>query len=478
MKLFQKTFVSVLIPFVVVISFVSYFVSIKQISDAERNVIEEHRTISRFLSKEIEVGYFELKWPFENLKQLSQHEGFLFWWIVRDDGTIHLADNATFIGTHTKDYFPDITSGEETEAVFLNRKQNYGIFVHLLEIGNVKWAFWHGCSMIEVSNRKKEIIFLTSILSLSALVIFGSVLYFAMKHFTKPIKQLSVSAAMIGKWDFTNRVEVKSRDELGELADSFNKMAVELEKTGDELVAAKEYTDNIVNSMMNSLIVVSPEGKIQYVNPVTCSLLGYEKNEIVGQHIGIIFEEEEEEEEEEPFKGSGLANLIKKGVVNNLEKTYLSKDGRKIPVLFSMSIMREKDNTPQPPLLDITPPSPPLILRGGREGLRGSEEVLPGKIQGIVCVAQNITERKRAEEAQKKLIHELEDALSQVKQLKGLLPICMYCKKIRKDENYWQAVESYITEHSEAIFSHGVCPECEKKYIHSQLEELDRRGKS
>jgi len=147
-------------------------------------------------------------------------------------------------------------------------------------------------------------------------------------------------------------------------------------------------------------------------------------------------------------------------------------------VLFSMSIMREKDNTPQPPLLDITPPSPPLILRGGREGLRGSEEVLPGKIQGIVCVAQNITERKRAEEAQKKLIHELEDALSQVKQLKGLLPICMYCKKIRKDENYWQAVESYITEHSEAIFSHGVCPECEKKYIHSQLEELDRRGKS
>jgi len=279
---------------------------------------------------------------------------------------------------------------------------------------------------------------------------------------------------MIGKWDFTNRVEVKSRDELGELADSFNKMAVELEKTGDELVAAKEYTENIVNSMMNSLIVVSSWGKIRYVNPATCSLLGYEEREIIGRHIGIIFAEEEEE----PFKGSGLANLIKKGVVNNLEKTYLSKDGRKIPVLFSMSIMREKDNTPQPPLLDITPPSPPLILRGGRGGLRGSEEVLPGKIQGIVCVAQDITEQKRAEEAKEKLICELEDALSQVKQLKGLLPICSYCKKIRDDKNYWQSVESYVTEHTEAVFSHGVCPECKKKYLDSQFEEPERRGKS
>lgn len=177
----------------------------------------------------------------------------------------------------------------------MNRKQNYGIFVKYLETGNRRWAFWHGCSMTTVSNRKKEIIFLTSILSLSALVIFGSVLYFAMKHFTKPIKQLSASAAMIGKWDFTNRVEVKSRDELGELGDSFNKMAVELGKTGDELVAAKEYTENIVNSMMNSLIVVSSGGKIRYVNPATCPLLGYEEREIIGRHIGIIFAEEEEE---------------------------------------------------------------------------------------------------------------------------------------------------------------------------------------
>jgi CheY-like chemotaxis protein len=57
-------------------------------------------------------------------------------------------------------------------------------------------------------------------------------------------------------------------------------------------------------------------------------------------------------------------------------------------------------------------------------------------------------------------VHDLEDALSRVKRLQGLLPICSYCKKIRDDQNYWQQVDAYITEHTEAAFSHGICPEC------------------
>ncbi|NIM97066.1 MAG: response regulator [candidate division Zixibacteria bacterium] len=59
---------------------------------------------------------------------------------------------------------------------------------------------------------------------------------------------------------------------------------------------------------------------------------------------------------------------------------------------------------------------------------------------------------------------ELSEALAQVKQLKGLLPICMFCKKIRKDEDYWQQVEEYLFEHTEADFSHSICPECMQKH--------------
>ncbi|MEQ1573496.1 MAG: response regulator [Vicinamibacterales bacterium] len=57
-------------------------------------------------------------------------------------------------------------------------------------------------------------------------------------------------------------------------------------------------------------------------------------------------------------------------------------------------------------------------------------------------------------------VAELEDALTSVKALRGLLPMCAYCKAIRVDDNYWQQLEGYITDHSEAQFSHGVCPEC------------------
>jgi DNA-binding response OmpR family regulator len=60
-------------------------------------------------------------------------------------------------------------------------------------------------------------------------------------------------------------------------------------------------------------------------------------------------------------------------------------------------------------------------------------------------------------------VRDLEDALSRVKQLQGLLPICCYCKKIRDDQNYWHQVESYVGSHTDARFSHGICPDCSDK---------------
>jgi len=67
-------------------------------------------------------------------------------------------------------------------------------------------------------------------------------------------------------------------------------------------------------------------------------------------------------------------------------------------------------------------------------------------------------------------VRELEGALSHVKQLHGLLPICCYCKKIRDDKNYWHQVESYVANHADVRFSHGICPDCSLKL----KEQLDR----
>lgn len=72
-------------------------------------------------------------------------------------------------------------------------------------------------------------------------------------------------------------------------------------------------------------------------------------------------------------------------------------------------------------------------------------------------------------------ITELEEALSQIKQLHGFLSICSYCKKIHNDQNQWQQVESYVAEHSEAKFSHGICPTCYKIHVEPELAALKRR---
>jgi phosphoserine phosphatase RsbU/P len=72
-------------------------------------------------------------------------------------------------------------------------------------------------------------------------------------------------------------------------------------------------------------------------------------------------------------------------------------------------------------------------------------------------------------------VRELEQALSRVRRLQGLLPICSYCKKIRDDRNYWRQVESYISEHSEAAFSHGICPDCYQRVVAAQLQGVKAR---
>jgi len=69
-------------------------------------------------------------------------------------------------------------------------------------------------------------------------------------------------------------------------------------------------------------------------------------------------------------------------------------------------------------------------------------------------------------------VTELEHALAHVTRLQGLLPICMYCKKIRNDQNYWTQVETYVSDHSGARFSHSICPDCRVKHIEPELERI------
>jgi len=80
------------------------------------------------------------------------------------------------------------------------------------------------------------------------------------------------------------------------------------------------------------------------------------------------------------------------------------------------------------------------------------------------ALLEDIEERRKTERELEKTVEELKQANSDVRTLSGLLPICASCKKIRDDRGYWTQIESYIKKHSDAEFSHGICPDCAKKY--------------
>jgi len=98
--------------------------------------------------------------------------------------------------------------------------------------------------------------------------------------------------------------------------------------------------------------------------------------------------------------------------------------------------------------------------------------MMPRTVERALREWKLLTERREAVAAQQRLIAQLEEALSKVKTLSGLLPICSACKKIRDDQGYWSQVEGYIQEHTDARFTHSYCPECARKFL-SKVERSD-----
>ncbi len=126
---------------------------------------------------------------------------------------------------------------------------------------------------------------------------------------------------------------------------------------------------------------------------------------------------------------------------------------------------------------------PYLVLLTSKEGSQSTVEGLKSGADDYVTkpfdaavLHARVDVGIRVLELQSKLarrVKELEEALANVKRLQGLLPICSYCKRVRNDGNYWQQVDMYIAEHTEAKLSHGFCPDCFEVHVKPQMAELD-----
>ncbi len=147
-------------------------------------------------------------------------------------------------------------------------------------------------------------------------------------------------------------------------------------------------------------------------------------------------------------------------------------------------VMPERDGLEVCRLIRARPQTVPIYVilltaLGGRQNLlqglqAGADDYITKpfdreELRARLQVGRRIVELQRSLAER---VRQLEDALARVKQLQGLVPICSYCKKIRNDRNYWQQLESYLSDHSEAQFSHGICPECYEKFVKPELEKL------
>jgi len=97
------------------------------------------------------------------------------------------------------------------------------------------------------------------------------------------------------------------------------------------------------------------------------------------------------------------------------------------------------------------------------------------RVQSMVRIKRAEDALREKEKEQQKLIAKLQEALAEIKTLKGFIPICASCKKIRDDEGYWNQLESYISKHTDCIFTHGICPQCAEEYTR-EMDEIFARG--
>ena len=160
-----------------------------------------------------------------------------------------------------------------------------------------------------------------------------------------------------------------------------------------------KYLRSIIETSLDPFVTISPDGKLTDVNEATIKATGKSRDKLIGTDFSDYFTD--------PLKArNGYKIVFKKGLVKDYELTIKHVDGSLMHVLYNATVYRDQN----------------------------------GKIIGVFAAARDITHI-----------------------LKGILPICANCKKIRTDIGYWEQVEVFIRDHSEVEFSHSICPDCAKK---------------
>ena len=235
-----------------------------------------------------------------------------------------------------------------------------------------------------------------------------------------------------------------------------------------ELLALEKRYRNLFDSISDLIMIHDLEGRLLNVNPAVSKLSGYTFEELIGRPISDFIIPEFRS----LFQNEYLKEVKSKGRSEGVV-VFQSKDEHQHYLEYRNVIVTPEDGQQYISGLgrDITD------RKKVEEALQKSYDELDRRVKERTSdlaaaneqLKREIGERLKAESENQTLIGDLKKALKEVKKLSGLLPICASCKKIRDDKGYWNQLEDFIQKHSEAEFSHGVCPDCAKK-LYPDLE--------
>jgi len=205
-------------------------------------------------------------------------------------------------------------------------------------------------------------------------------------------------------------------------------VAIERKRTEDALRESEEMFRRLFQESADPILLLDESG-FTNCNPSTVSLFRYLSKEIMLSKKPWELSPERQPDGQLSFEKAQL--MMDKAIAegyNRFEWIHTKSDGSDLPVEVMLT---------------------PIKMRGR---------------QFLYCMLRDITERKQREKEREEMITELQTALEQIKTLKGIVPICAHCKKIRDDKGYWEQVEAYVSKHSDAQFSHSICPDCRKEH--------------
>lgn len=200
-------------------------------------------------------------------------------------------------------------------------------------------------------------------------------------------------------------------------------VAVKRQAADERRAETEARLSSIITYAGYGILSFDANGVVDSVNPAAATMFGYAPGEMTNHHIESLIDPTYRADYKD-YLISYLDNDQRNIVQRDIEVLGLRKNGSTFPMEVNVN------------------------------------EVPSGRGILFIALVRDVTDRSRVEQERVKLIGELKHALAQVKTLRGLIPICASCKKIRDDQGYWEQIEVYIHNHSDAEFSHGFCPDC------------------